>query len=451
MSTFKGRAKSFYNADTMAAAYLREYFPDAKIEYPINPFQMLKDEGIVFSFRPFGKLEGVYIPASQMDDVPLVGINLKRPITRQRFTAAHELCHHFRDSESQVVCPIGDRSPSERFADDFAAAILMPIGELRRLVNERKVNGYVPFEAVLEIADYFGVSFQACLFRIAYRLHAISGATDPGSLNRRITKFAPDKKRRERGMSSRILYEGLIDSFAQNLSFTPSDFAKNVFQNNYIYNDSRMEGLDISLEAASEIVTDLYHKKQASKYCQEKNEAFLSIAGHYQMYEAILESPIKDRCSVFDTFSLNKDLFSCFPFPEYGGQVRKTDTLVMGAQFDTVDPNQIYPELIKIDGEIKQHFSEVVQMPLSKYLERVFEFHHRLTVIHPFADGNGRTLRAFMNVMLVRSRICPLYIKCEEKDAYFHALEIADLTGNYDELYEVLFKALLRSHSELCE
>lgn len=451
MSTFQSRAKDYHNADAMAAAYLREYFPDAKIEYPINPFQMLKDEEILFSFRPFGKLEGVYIPANSPDDTPLVGINLKRPITRQRFTAAHELCHHLRDAKNETICPIGDRSPSEQFADDFAAAILMPIGELRKQVNARKVNGYVPFESVLDISDYFGVSFQACLYRIAYRLHAISGPTDPGSLKRRIVKFAPDKKRQEKGMSSRILYEDLIDSFSQNLSFTPSSFAKSVFQSDYIYNDSRMEGVEVSAEVASAIVMDLYQKRQTSQYCQEQNEAFMSVAGHYQMYERIFKEAVRDRCSVFDTFGLNKDLFSCFPAPEFGGQVRKADPVVIGARFETVSPDQIYPELIKMDAEIKQHFSDIARMPLSKYIEKVFEFHHRLTVIHPFADGNGRTLRAFMNIQLIRNNICPLYLKFEEKDAYYHALEIADLTGNYDELYEVLFKALLRSCSELCE
>ena len=96
---FQNEAKDFTNPEAMASAYLARYYGQKKIEYPINPFQMLKDEDILFSLRNFKKLEGVYIPASSSTDLPVVGINANRNITRQRFTAAHELCHHFRDAD----------------------------------------------------------------------------------------------------------------------------------------------------------------------------------------------------------------------------------------------------------------------------------------------------------------------------------------------------------------
>ena len=167
MSDFCRTAKSIDNAETLAARYLEHYYKNRDISYPINPFQMLVDEGVKFAIRHFGKLEGVYIPAQSQDDVPIVGINLNRPITRQRFTAAHELCHFFRDSREQM-CPINKKSAIEKFADRFASALLMPLGELKSQVRERAKNGYVQFDDVLEIADYFGVSFEACLFRVAY-------------------------------------------------------------------------------------------------------------------------------------------------------------------------------------------------------------------------------------------------------------------------------------------
>lgn len=115
---FQREAKRFYDPEEMVAVYLAKYYGNKEIEYPINPFQMLKDEGILFSLMDFKKLEGVYIPKSNNDDVPVVGINWNRPITRQRFTAAHELCHHFRDADKQISCPIsGKKTAIERFAD----------------------------------------------------------------------------------------------------------------------------------------------------------------------------------------------------------------------------------------------------------------------------------------------------------------------------------------------
>ena len=107
MVSFKLNVSNYEDAERMAAAYLAAYFDNTEIIYPLSPFKMLKDEGIDFVIRNFNKLEGVYIPAQSQDDIAIVGINAKRPITRQRFTAAHELCHHFRDADKQIACPIG--------------------------------------------------------------------------------------------------------------------------------------------------------------------------------------------------------------------------------------------------------------------------------------------------------------------------------------------------------
>ena len=236
---FRDTAKDYDDPEMMAQAYLRSYFGNEKVEYPINPFKMLKDEGILFSLSNFSKLEGVYVPAESDKDIALVGINVNRPITRQRFTAAHELCHHFRDADKQMSCPIGkSKNKIEDFAEKFAAALLMPLGELRSQVNKHRNPGKdISLDAVLEIADYFGVSFEACLFRIAYRIHAISGNTEPAELKRRIRCFGPDKKRKAKHMTYAKLYAGLLDCYREQLSFKPTDLARYLFQNEYIYND----------------------------------------------------------------------------------------------------------------------------------------------------------------------------------------------------------------------
>lgn len=447
---FKTKACEFTDPEMMAQEYLRSYYGHREIKYPINPFEILRAEGLLFRISDFKKLEGVYIPASSPEDIPIVGINGNRPITRQRFTAAHELCHHFRDSDKNISCPIGARDATEKFANNFAAALLMPLPELRVQVKNRKnPQGYVDFDSVLEIADYFGVSFETCLFRIAYKIHAIDGDTEPDSLKKRVTKYRPEAVRKERHMSYANLYAGLLDNYQEQLAFLPSEHARVLFQSNYIYNDSRMEGLDVSLEEASEIVTDLRMNSQNSAYCKEEHEAFLSIAGHYVMYQDIFALPVKERISVYDTLLLHRQLFSYYPHPEFGGQIRQNNTLVLGAKFETVDYHEIYDELSSVDHEIRQVFGSKNQLSVSEYIMHVAKVHHRITVIHPFPEGNGRTSRAFMNVQLVRAGLPPVYIKVESKSEYIDALARADKTGDYDELNEILFRLVLRSHLEL--
>ena len=450
--SFQEKARGFKAPEEMARAYLAMYFGNQRIEYPINPFQMLKDEGILFSLMNFSKLEGVYIPAASEEDIPVVGINSNRPITRQRYTAAHELCHHFRDAgQDQISCPInGNKTEIELFADKFAAALLMPINELRAQVNKRKNSRReISLDDVLEIADYFGVSFESCLFRIAYCIHAISGDVAPDELKKRVKQYKPDTVRKSRHMTYSKLYAGLIDCYQEQLSFVPTDFARYVFQSNYIYNDSRMEGLDITIEEASEIVTDLRTKKQLSEYCTEDNEAFLSIAGHFDMYQDIFSEPVKDTISVYDTIPLNRKLFSHYPHPEFGGSTRRNNTLVLGAKFETVDYQDIFTELNKVEAEIKEFYQKRKEIPISEYAMHVARTHHRITVIHPFPEGNGRTSRAFMNVQLVRAGLLPIYIKVEDKNEYINALVRADKEGNYEELYEIVFRLILQSSIEL--
>lgn len=447
---FETVAKGFSSPEEMATAYLRLKFGNEKIQFPINPFELLLDEGILFKLSAFKKLEGVYIPADSEDDIPIVGININRPITRQRYTAAHELCHHFRDADKQISCPFGGRNATERFAEDFAAALLMPMSELRAQVNKRKnTRGNISFDSVLEIADYFGVSFLSCLFRIAYKIHAIDGDTEAEALKKRAAKYKPDAVRKKRHLTYTNLYAGLVDCCKEQLAFSPTDYARFVYQNNYIYNDSRMEGLDVTIEQASEIVTDLRLNTQNSEYCKEENEAYLSVAGHYAMYQSIFEEPVKESVSVYDMLLLNRKLFSYYPHPEFGGSTRQNNTLVLGAQFETVDYHDIFPELQKIEDDVRRYFANRGEMPISEYVKHVAKTHHRITVVHPFPEGNGRTSRAFMNVQLVRAKLPPIYIKVEEKSDYIAALSRADKYDDYDELYEIIFKLILKSLADL--
>ncbi len=294
------------------------------------------------------------------------------------------------------------------------------------------------------------MSFNSCLFRIAYKIHAIEGDIEASALRKRASKYKPELKRQERGMHSLNLYEDLIDAYAEVLAFTPTKHAKLVFEAEYIYNDSRMEGVQTTAEETAEIIADLRLNQQNSAYCKEENEAYLSVAGHYAMYQEIFNLPVDSPSPLFkDLLSLNRRLFSYYPDPSYGGSIRQTDTLVMGAKFETLPPQEIPMALVSVEQEVKKLFNNKSQMTLSKYIEAIIKLHHRLTVIHPFGDGNGRTLRAYINVLLVRGGICPMYIKTEDKDGYLRALEIADKTGDFTPLYECIMGCILKTSIDL--
>ncbi len=52
--------------------------------------------------------------------------------------------------------------------------------------------------------------------------------------------------------------------------------------------------------------------------------------------------------------------------------------------------------------------------------------HHRLVAIHPFLDGNGRTARLVMNLVLLRAGYPPAIIARADRAQYYRALAAAD-------------------------
>ena len=439
-------------AESLAQTFLRAYFVDKTVSFPLNPFQMLADLNVSFAFRPFKKYEGMYIPAEDTSDIPVVGVNSQRPITRQRYTAAHELCHHLKDSGlPTIACTSYAQSEIERYAENFAAELLMPSKELRKQVEKYEVNRYVEFADVVKIAEYFGVSFQACLNKIAWRLHKIKGDTSPKALVKRRNKFKPAVKRREFGFNDVVLYEQLFDAGSDYLSIELTPRVKQRFKAEYVFQDSRMEGVDIDIEKASEIVVDLRLLGSKSEYCRQENQNIIEVAGLSLAYDYVFDSisTLDFDLNVYEAKRINEKLFSTAPCPELGGNYRESNTLVLGAKFETVDYKLIPTEMYYLDKEIQSLLEMEESMSLSEYIEAVLRIHHRLTVIHAFRDGNGRTTRAFTNMFLIRKGMPPVLFRNSEKNPYKDALALADESGNYAELFEVYFKALIQSHVEL--
>lgn len=75
-----------------------------------------------------------------------------------------------------------------------------------------------------------------------------------------------------------------------------------------------------------------------------------------------------------------------------------------------------------------------------------FDFHLEYLTIHPFYDGNGRTARILLNLILIAFGYPPLIVRKEEKDRYGKLL--ADIQGYgalRDDYYSFMASLVLRS------
>ena len=73
------------------------------------------------------------------------------------------------------------------------------------------------------------------------------------------------------------------------------------------------------------------------------------------------------------------------------------------------------------------------------------EAHYQLVTIHPFVDGNGRTARLLMNLILLQHGYTPALIRIRDRHKYISSLEKAQLGGSNKDYYKVIFDAVNRS------
>jgi fido (protein-threonine AMPylation protein) len=73
--------------------------------------------------------------------------------------------------------------------------------------------------------------------------------------------------------------------------------------------------------------------------------------------------------------------------------------------------------------------------------EELARIHNSFERIHPFLDGNGRTGRLALNLILVRVGYPPVVIFKRQRDDYLRAMQRAD-KGDYGPLGELIARAM---------
>ncbi len=436
------------SAEKLAERVLNSIFPNAKPSFPINPFDIINRFGLVYQFMEFEKLEGIYCIPENEDDLPIIGINFGRNIQRQRYTAAHELCHHIKDRNSSI-CPIyGQKNSAEKYADQFASALLMPRDELKQQAKKYAKNGKVDLLGALYISLYFGTSFEATVYSIAYRLNMYDGDIDSDSIKKAVRNFHPDRKKAELNLDLENvnLWEQIVDTYVYFWSVS-NKFAWNVFKNDFIYHENRLERLNLDDDVVAEIVADLRYNGSQSSYSTNECKEIVEVLGHSKMYDYLYDT--NDKLDIYKIQKLHKMLYQYAPYPEAGGVYRQDNNFVTGAEFETLGYEQVVPAIIALDKNVKEITENLSDLTDSEVIKQAAQIHHRLTVIHPFADGNGRCSRAILNWFFRLKELPPIYIKFPEKEEYYAGLKSVDVSDNWDKLYKVLMRETIRSSIQL--
>jgi Fic family protein len=123
---------------------------------------------------------------------------------------------------------------------------------------------------------------------------------------------------------------------------------------------------------------------------------------------------------------------------EFAGRFRNSGVRIVGANF-------LPPNARKVPDLMKELVDFINQNPLGLHeVILATVFHHRFVWIHPFFDGNGRTVRLVMNLILMQHGYPPAIILKNDRKKYYDALNQAN-SGSYKKLLLLVIQALERS------
>lgn len=123
---------------------------------------------------------------------------------------------------------------------------------------------------------------------------------------------------------------------------------------------------------------------------------------------------------------------------DYAGRLRNGGVRIVGANFTPPNANKVSDLLDQLITFINDNPLGLNDIVLSTI------FHHKLVWIHPFFDGNGRTVRLAMNLLLMRNGFPPAIILKNDRKKYYEALNQAN-KGSYHKLCLLMLQALERS------
>lgn len=200
----------------------------------------------------------------------------------------------------------------------------------------------------------------------------------------------------------------------------------------WTYNSNSIEGNTLSLRETQMVIQEgiTIKGKSLREHFEVKNH---EVAIDY-LYSIIHENyQLQSR----DILNLHGYVLRSIE-EEFAGRLRNGGVRISGANF-------IPPNAQKVPDLIDELIAFVLNNPLGlNTIELATVFHHKFVWIHPFFDGNGRTVRLAMNLILMQAGFPPAIILKNDRKKYYEALNQAN-NGNYQKLLLLMCQAVERS------
>ncbi len=222
-------------------------------------------------------------------------------------------------------------------------------------------------------------------------------------------------------MNSRIEYLlTRIDKLKQKLDASRPLLNKTILQAidiEYTYSSNRIEGNTLTLRE-----TDLVINKGLTIGGKSMRE-HLEAINHYEAIAFIKE--LATANSILNE-NIIKDIHSLVLRGidrENAGKYRSVPVAISGSRHEPPQPWQVPKLMEDLNFRIQEESEKLHPVIFAA------EIHERIATIHPFIDGNGRTARLLMNLILLQNgyTIANISGDTENRLAYYNALEKCNL------------------------
>lgn len=192
------------------------------------------------------------------------------------------------------------------------------------------------------------------------------------------------------------------------------------FQIDMVYNSNAIEGNSLTLRETFLVINEglTVKGKPLKDHLESKN--------HQSALEYLYELIEKDK-----KISISNHLIRTLhqlvvqeTEKEFAGKYRNANVFITGADHTPPDAIEV-PLLIE---KLLRWYSK----SSAHSIEKAAIFHHKLVNIHPFFDGNGRTARLVMNVLLMKEGFPLVIILKNDRKKYYSTLRKADLGAPED-------------------
>lgn len=210
---------------------------------------------------------------------------------------------------------------------------------------------------------------------------------------------------------------------------------------------------------------ELFLKNAINFYCKYINKKeFSEIIDSYKIMYIYNESRVEEDITpeeqigislmydYINKFDFNKDKFNIFTTSlilhqilyskcesGFGGNLREASVYLAKTDIEVVDAEYARKEFnryISISDEI---MLDMENSNLISYIEKSVILITDLIRLQPFGDGNKRTFRALLNLMLKKINLPPVYIDNEKKHEYKDALIKGMKNNDYNDLIKFYY------------